>query len=91
MWMLRQVRCAVLAVLVVCAPAIGRAAPVLFDFNNAPQFAPLPLDLTVGGVTAHFSATGQGFSIQNTAQVIGLLPAGFSGLGINPNSVQPIS
>ena len=89
MWMLRQVRCAVLAVLVVCAPAIGRAAPVLFDFNNAPQFAPLPLDLTVGGVTAHFSATGQGFSIQDTAQVILVLPAGFSGLGIVPSSVSP--
>ncbi|RDJ93410.1 hypothetical protein B4Q13_22095, partial [Lacticaseibacillus rhamnosus] len=36
---------------------------VLFDFENAAQDAPLPIDLTVGGITAHFSATGQGFSI----------------------------
>jgi hypothetical protein len=59
----------------------------LFDFNSGPQYAPLPLDLTVQGITAHFSATGQGFSIQDTAQVIGVLPTGFSGLGIVPSSV----
>ena len=46
-----------------------------------------PLDLTVGGLTAHFSATNQGFSIQDIAQGIGVLPTGFSGLGIYPNSV----
>jgi hypothetical protein len=68
-----------------CLPA--RGATVLFDFNSGPQFTSVPLDLTVGGITAHFSATGQGFSIQNTAQVIGVLPAGFSGLGLTPNSV----
>ena len=70
-----------------CMPASG--GTVLFDFNSGPQYAPLPLDLTVQGITAHFSATGQGFSIQDTAQVIGVLPTGFSGLGIVPSSVFP--
>ena len=60
---------------------------MLFDFNSGPQYASLPLDLTVGGITADFSATGQGFSIQDTAQVIGVLPIGFSGLGLVPNSI----
>lgn len=68
-------------------PASG--ATVLYDFNSGPQHASLPLDLTVGGITAHFSATGQGFSIQDTVQSIGVLPAGFSGLGLVPNSVFP--
>lgn len=74
----------IIAVLAGCMPALGQ--PVLFDFNSGPQYTPLPLNLTVGGITAHFSATGQGYSIQDTAQVIGLLPTGFSGLGIVPSS-----
>jgi len=69
-----------------CTPA--SAGAVLFDFNSGPQFSSLPLDLTVDGITAHFSATGQGFSIQDTAQVIGVLPTGFSGLGLVPNSIN---
>ncbi len=69
--------------------AQAAAAPVLFDFDNAAPHQSLPLDLTVGGVTAHLSATGQGFSIQDTVQVIGVLPVGFSGLGITPNGVFP--
>lgn len=76
-----------IAAMVVLSCGWARAATVLFDFNNGPQYSSLPLDLTVDGVTAHFSATGQGFSIQNTAQVIGVLPAGFSSLGLVPNSV----
>ncbi len=60
---------------------------VLFDFNNGPQFTSTPVDQISGGIRAHFTATGQGFSIQNTQQVIGMLPTGFSGLGMNPNSV----
>jgi hypothetical protein len=67
-----------------CASA--RADIVLFDFDNAPLHAPLPVDLTVGGVTAHLTATGQGFSIQQ-ANVLGFTPAGFSGNCIYPNSV----
>jgi autotransporter-associated beta strand protein len=72
------------------APA--NASVVLFDFENALQHAPLPLDLTVGGITAHFSATYTsypGFSIQYTPDSIGVMPAGFSGLGISPSSVFP--
>jgi hypothetical protein len=78
---------AIVVGLAFCAPASGATA--LFDFNSGPQFTSVPLDLTVDGITAHFSATGQGFSIQNTQQVILTLPTGFSGLGLNPNSVFP--
>ena len=76
-----------IAAMVVLSCGPTSAATMLFDFNNGPQYSSLPFNLTVDGVTAHFSATGQGFSIQNTAQVIGVLPAGFSGLGLVPNSV----
>lgn len=62
------------------------AQPVLFDFNNAPAYTSLPINLTVGGITARFSATGQGFSIQN-ANVLGFTPVGFSGNCIYPNSI----
>jgi hypothetical protein len=48
--------------------------------------SPLPIDLTVGGITAHFSATGQGYSIQRV-DVMGFTPAGFSGLCIYPSSI----
>src|SRR5690348_3675875 len=81
-------------------PVIGRAillslacvlTPVtahgqLFDFENAPYRSGLPIDITVGDLTAHFSATGQGFSIQ-AANTMGFTPAGFSGLCIYPSSV----
>ena len=77
--------CVMIAITALCQPA--KAASILFDFNSGPQHASLPLDLTAGGITAHFSATGQGFSIQDTVQSIGVLPAGFSGLGLAPNSV----
>jgi hypothetical protein len=64
----------------------AQAQSVLFDFANAPQYTSLPLNLTVGGVTANFSATGQGYSIQlDNCQ--GLSPAGFTGLCIYPGSV----
>ena len=35
-----------------CGPT--RAQSVLFDFDTAPAHSPLPIDLTVGGITAHF-------------------------------------
>lgn len=79
--------------LILAAGALGAltssvsAQSVLFDFNNGPQFTSTPLDQISGGVRAHFTATGSGYSIQNTAQVIGVLPTGFSGLGLCPNSV----
>ena len=68
--------------LIVRAPAQS----VLFDFENAPQFTSLPVDVTAGGVTAHLSATGQGYSIQ-LYNCQGLSPVGFSGLCVYPNSI----
>ncbi len=59
---------------------------VMFDFNNATDHAPFPIDINNGGISAHFSATGEGFSIQQ-ANVMGLTPAGFDGLIIYPSSV----
>lgn len=64
----------------------GFAQQVLFDFNNAPLYSSLPIDQTVGGITAHFSATGQGYSIQN-ANALGFTPQGFDGRIIYPNSI----
>jgi hypothetical protein len=66
--------------------AQGAAQSISFDFDNAPPHSGLPINLTVGGITAQFSATGQGFSIQ-PANTQGFTPAGFSGNCIYPNSV----
>lgn len=66
-------------------PPAGAGAQV-FDFDSAPIHTSLPIDLTVGEVTAHFSSTGQGFSIQ-PASTMGFTPVGFGGLCIYPNSV----
>jgi len=63
------------------------AQEVLFDFDNAPLYTSLPIDLTVGGITAHLSATGPGYSIQN-ADVLGFTPPGFSGRILYPNSIN---
>ena len=62
------------------------AQSILFDFNSAQVYTPLPISQTVGGVTAEFSATAQGYSIQSgsTATVV---PAGFTGNFIFPSSV----
>lgn len=68
------------------ASATCAAQNVLFDFNNAPAMTSLPADLTVGGITAHLSATGQNFSFQQVGSV-GIAPAGFSGICVWPNSV----
>jgi hypothetical protein len=64
----------------------AQAQSILFNFDNAPLYTPFPIDLTVGGVTAHFSATGQGYSIQgvSTAPVV---PVGFTGRFIYPSSI----
>jgi hypothetical protein len=64
----------------------AEAQDVLFDFENAPLYTSLPINLTVGGITAHFSATGQGLSIQQ-ANTMGFTPAGFAGHCIYPNSI----
>jgi hypothetical protein len=68
------------------AAAAAQGQAILFDFDNAPLHTSLPLDVTVSGITAHLSATGQGFSIQE-ANALGFTPAGFSGYCIYPNSV----
>jgi hypothetical protein len=64
--------------------ALGQS--ILFDFENATLHAPLPISITVSGLTAQFSATGQGFSIQQ-ADTMGFTPAGFSGYCLYPSSV----
>jgi len=66
--------------------ARSEAQTVLFDFENAPRYSPLPLTLTVGGVTAQFTATGQGYSIQ-AANTMGFTPVGFFGNCIYPSSI----
>lgn len=64
------------------------AQTVFFDFDNAPLRSPLPIDLTVGGVTAHFSSTGLGgFSVQ-PADNMGFTPAGFAGYCLYPSSID---
>ncbi len=67
-------------------PAAVSGQNVLFDFDTAPVHTSLPISLTVGGITAHLSATGQGFSIQ-PASSLGFTPAGVAGYCLYPNSV----
>ena len=81
-----KTRPSILLVGTLVAIAQASAQSVLFDFDNAPLHTSLPIDLTVDGVTAHLSATGQGFSIQR-ADVLGFTPVGFSGFCVYPNSV----
>jgi hypothetical protein len=73
-----------LSVIAQVSPVSAQA--VLFDFDNAPLYTSLPINQTAGGITAHLSATGQGYSIQN-ANVLGFTPPGFSGRIIYPNSI----
>jgi hypothetical protein len=75
-----------LAWLVTGIPIQLTAQVVLFDFENAPIRSPLPVSLTVDGITAKFKATGQGFSIQ-PANTMGFTPANFGGLCIYPSSI----
>ncbi len=72
---------------VVAQISTASAQAVLFDFDNATLHAPLPIDQTAGGITAHLSATGNGFSIQE-ANTLGFTPAGFAGLVIYPSSID---
>ncbi len=66
----------------------AHAQAVLFDFDNAPLSSSLPVDQTASGITAHISATGQGYSLQQ-ASVLGFTPQGFAGRVIYPNSINP--
>jgi hypothetical protein len=70
------------------AAPVSRAQTVLFDFSNAPVYSPFPIDVTVSGITAHFSGTGSGYSIQSTS-TSPVVPAGFSNNFIYPSSVFP--
>lgn len=69
-----------------CSMTTLQAQAVLFDFNDASVYSPLPISLTEGGITAHFSATGQGYSIQSTSTAT-VVPSGFTGNFIFPSSV----
>ena len=74
----------ILIMLASCLIVRAEAQSVLFDFDNAPLYRPLPIDLTVGGITAHFSATGPGYSIQSVSSAP-IVPAGFSGHFLYPS------
>ena len=69
--------------------AVGAAAQsVLFDFENAPANHQVPFNLTVGGITASFSKTGLGgFYVDLPQNITGVIPAGFSGLCLDPTSI----
>jgi hypothetical protein len=70
-------------VFLMCSSASAQS--VLFDFDSAPLHSPLPIDQTAGGITAHLSGTGQGYSIQdNSAPVV---PLGFTGRFVYPSSI----
>jgi len=73
---------------IVGSSVYAQAQDVTFDFNNAPLHAPLPLDLTAGGITGHFSSGSPlyNYSIQ-AADVLGFTPQGFSGLCIFPSTI----
>ena len=82
----------VLVAIIAVLPVTGiKAQSVTFDFDSAPQYASLPLDLTAGGITGHFSAgsTFYNYSIQ-AANVLGFTPPGFSGLCIYPSQVYAV-
>src|SRR6516164_172505 len=76
------------ALLVLFTVGQVRAQTVLIDFDNAPLYSPLPINLTVGGITAHFSANPAYYnhSIQR-ADVLGFTPAGFAGYCVYPSTV----
>ena len=74
--------------LVLCSSASGQS--ILFDFDNAPLHSPLPIDLTVGGITAHFSGNPSyyNYSVQR-ADALGFTPVGFYGYCIYPSTIYP--
>ncbi len=68
------------------ANAARAQSVVLFDFDNAPVYSPFPIDVAAGGIIAHLSGTGAGYSIQSTTTAP-VVPVGFSGHFIYPSSV----
>jgi len=77
--------CVTLLIFIVQVSPVS-AQTVLFDFDSAPLSTSLPIYQTSGAITAHLTATGSGYSVQN-ANVLGFTPAGFSGRIIYPNSI----
>ena len=78
-----------LVAIIALLPLSGvKAQSVTFDFDSAPQYSPLPLYLTAGGITGYFSSGSPfyNYSIQ-AANVLGFTPPGFSGLCIYPSTV----
>ncbi len=73
-------------ILMLALSSPSSAQMVLFDFDSAPMYTPLPISQTVSGITAHLSGTGQSYSIQ-AANTMGFTPAGFAGNCIYPSSV----
>ena len=65
---------------------LAKADLITFDFNGGPLHSPTPFDQVSGGLVAHFSASGAGYSIQDV-NVLGFTPAGFTGYCVYPNSV----
>jgi hypothetical protein len=86
--MIKKLSCAILASVVLCAQA--NAGSILFDFNDPNlRHAPLPIDLTVAGLTAHLSGTGGNFSIQQLGiDTNNVIPAGFTGNCVYPNGIN---
>ena len=84
----RSNKASVLAILSgLCAACAAHGqSEVLFDFETAPVYTPFPINVMAGGITAHLSGTGAGYSIQSTSTAP-VVPAGFSGHFIYPSSV----
>jgi hypothetical protein len=78
---------ALIAAIGAVTAASASAQAILFDFNNVQTGTPLPITLTVSGVTAHLSGTGQGYSIQGPGAPV--YPIGFSGNFVYPSSIYP--
>ena len=68
-------------------PIISASQSVLFDFDNALVYTPLPISQTESGITANISATGQGYSIQSVSTAT-VVPAGYTGNFIFPSSIS---
>jgi hypothetical protein len=56
---------------------------VTYDFDSTPAMSPIPIDIAVNGVVAHFEG---GYSVQQVG-TLGIAPAGFSGNCLWPSSV----
>jgi hypothetical protein len=62
------------------------AGSIFFDLDNAPLDAPLPIDLNVEGLGAHFWTPGSANYVVLPADASGFNPVGFDGLCIFPDT-----